>query len=200
MTCSIISTCAGPCWIVGPPLATGSRGRSAPERRADRGGRYGRRRCPVSGSAGMESEGDVGAMKETDPAHFRRAGKRALRTLGGEHSLCSPFVPGRIEPGRCEARASRSGALAAEPDPARSGRATLPAPPRTRASSRPGPGGRSVPAVIGTDREPEIAWSVAVGLGGGAGRPRRVRPQPLRPAAEPLGAAPPVALYIRFRL
>ena len=38
----------------------------------------------------MEPDGDVGTVKEADPPHFRRAGKRPLQTLGGEHSLPFP--------------------------------------------------------------------------------------------------------------
>ena len=38
----------------------------------------------------MEADGDIGTVKKTDPAHFRRAGKRPLQALRGEHSL--PFL------------------------------------------------------------------------------------------------------------
>jgi hypothetical protein len=35
-------------------------------------------------------------MEEPDAAHLGRAGKRALRTPGGEHSRSSPFLPAGI--------------------------------------------------------------------------------------------------------
>ena len=90
ITCSIISTCAAPALDGGPAL----RGHDV----ADLGGDRGPIRQvgadeddPAVGLGRIEANGDVVTVEETDPTHFRRAGKRALRTLGGEHSLTFPL-------------------------------------------------------------------------------------------------------------
>ena len=40
----------------------------------------------------MEADGDVRAVEESDPAHLRRAGDRALPPGGPEHSLPLPLI------------------------------------------------------------------------------------------------------------
>ena len=201
MTCSIISTCAAPCWMV----VRRCDGIDVADLGRDRGpiGEVGADEDdPGVGLGRTESEGDVGAVEESDPAHLRRAGERALRTLGGEHSLQS-FRTGPDRAAWCEARAPDPGRIGGPSRHRRAvGRATLPARPRTRASSRPGRAGRSDP---GRDRDrsanPRSPAQLPSGwAGAGRGRGGRGRRSWPRRRPSPWAPGPPVALYIRFRL